>query len=651
MIKKGGSRQYARVTSGCVCPESMKKTAAFLLSLALLLSLLPEAVFAAPAGQRREEADIESIAQGIINWKKQDNGAAPEGNLLNDTYLELAGTTPGDWYPIGLGRLGVPDAYDAYLAVIKDIVQTRYKQPGKLSSVKSTEWHRISLAILAMGGDPTNMGLDEAGQPINLIADGSYNRGAATSLGRQGINGWIWGLICVDSMRYDIPAGSFYTRDDIIVEILRQQLADGGFTLTGETADPDITAMALQALAPYYNSEKRYTYQQKMLGSSVTKTVRQVVDESLHCLSALQLDSGDFKSWGTQNVESTCQVVVALCALGIDPQQDPRFIKNGVTLIDGILAYQLPDGGFVHSYTYDPENPTSLPDQSNTMASEQTLYTMAAVLRQMRGQRTLYDFRPEQSTALRQRIEDLTLHIEGASGKTAAAGLTELLGSFYSLPETERSYVYNYWKLSDLAKAAGIDVAAIAKETPVVHSPEDTAEEPPLLYFSDSDKAAVDALPTPLTTEQYVLVVKLLEKLEQSEDFTEKQAYLERLTQAKADILAVQAEVDAINAAILEQLYPFSHMSLGDKPVIDSIVRRYGALSPYDQAKIQRWEDVIKTKTKVDNLLRALVISVVCVVLCAVLTVVMVKRVKQRKRAKALDMEALAAQYAHEDTE
>lgn len=80
------------------------------------------------------------------------------------------------------------------------------------------------------------------------------------SLGRQGINGLIWGLITLDSMYYEIPEGAYYSRDDIIVQILGLQLADGGWALTGSVSDPDITAMTLQCFAPYYNSEKEYTY-------------------------------------------------------------------------------------------------------------------------------------------------------------------------------------------------------------------------------------------------------------------------------------------------------------------------------------------------------------------------------------------------------
>lgn len=594
---------------------------------------------------------IRSIAQGIIDWKKRDNGSAADGFLINGTFLEQAGSTPGDWFPIGLGRLGIEDDYDGYLAVIKDVVEERYKEPGRLSSAKATEWHRISLSVLAMGGDPTSIGTDQNGQPINLIADGTYDRGKTTSLGRQGINGWIWGLIALDSMRYKVPEDAFNTRDDIIIEILRQQLEDGGFALSSKMADPDITAMAVQSLAPYYNSEKVYTYIWKATKTEVSKTVRQVVDESLACLSGLQNDEGDFSSWGTRNVESTDQVAVALCSLGIDPLTDERFIKNGNTLLDGILQYRMQDGGFVHSFTYDPENPTSLPDQSNTMSSEQTLYTMAALWRHQNGMRDLYDFRPEQSKTLKERITTLEEKIAGISGATPKSELNSLLTDYYSLPEDERDYVHTYWSLSDAAKAAGVDVEAIAGSTEVVESPDDAEEDTVLLYFSDVDKAAVDALPEKLTTEQYVTVTKLLDKLENAEDFDGKEHYLQKLATAKNQIAAVQAAIDAINAEVLEKLYPFESISLGDKAVVDDIVARYNALSEYDRAKIDRWEDVVKTKTKIDNLLRGIVIAVVLCVAAAGVTAFVVLHIRKRRRSKRLAMEELAAQYEDEDDE
>ena len=91
-------------------------------------------------------------------------------------------------------------------------------------------------------------------------------------------------------------------------------------------SDVDLTAMAVQALAPYYNSEE--TYEITRYKKQETKTVRQAVDAALTCLSESQRDDGGFVSWNMNNSESCCQVIVALCSLGIDPCGDSRFIKR-----------------------------------------------------------------------------------------------------------------------------------------------------------------------------------------------------------------------------------------------------------------------------------------------------------------------------------
>ena len=113
----------------------------------------------------------------------------------------------------------------------------------------------------------------------------------------------------------------------------------------------------------------------------------------------------------------------------------------------------------------------------------------------------------------------------------------------------------------------------------------------------------------------------------------------------------MQAEIDAINAEVLDKLYPFDTITLSDKATVDGIVSRYEALSPYDQAKIERWEDVVKTKTKLDNQLRGVVIAVTLCAVAAGIAVVVTLHLRSRRRKKRLAMEALAAQFADEDDE
>ena len=76
------------------------------------------------------------VALEIIEWKTNSNGTQEE-YLINDSFLNNAGTTSGDWYPIGLGRLGIKDNQEGYLAIVNNNVQTRYQKSYKLDKAKA----------------------------------------------------------------------------------------------------------------------------------------------------------------------------------------------------------------------------------------------------------------------------------------------------------------------------------------------------------------------------------------------------------------------------------------------------------------------------------------------------------------------------------
>lgn len=626
---------------------------------------------------------LRDTADGIIKWKKGNAGLddAVSSPLLSGTFLDLAGTTAGDWYPIGLSRLGISDDYDAYLAVLRENVRVRYGSSEKLSNTKATEWHRIILSVLAAGGDPTNMGKDKSGQTIDLISDGTYNRGKTVSLGKQGINGWIWGLIALDSMDYAVPDGAYNSRSDIIREILSRELTGGGFALIGTVVDPDITAMAIQALAPYYNSELKYDYLRKSDGAALNTTVRGVVDRALDRLSVLQTADGDFISWGTRNVESTCQVAVALCSLGIFPLSDERFIKNGKTLLDGIMKYRMSDGGFVHSFKYDPENPTSKPDKSNSMAGEQVLYTLAALLRCQSGMRALYDFLPELTEKQAARIAaadaDIRALSEGGitgSEVSAVAAVTAVAKKIYSMPLCLRRYIKGYSLLLSAAATVGTDLEDIEKSTAIVYDPsgdetkapggtgnpgdtkipDDTkvpAELPteapsdtgtgltPDTQIPDAvreDVAAIRALPgiETIDTSYYAEVLRLISKLEDCEDFEGRDVYYAELLALKARIAEIKAKIASLNAGIRENLYPFESITRKDRALIESIIGEYEKLSEHDRALIENYEDVIRAKTKLDSARRAVIIAVSLSIVVITAVCVLTVRIRRRRAEK-----------------
>ena len=146
--------------------------------------------------------------------------------------------------------------------------------------------------------------------------------------------------------------------------------------MTSGDSDVDLTAMALQSLA------KNQDY----------KNVKDSINKALNYLSKSQKNSGGFTSWGTENVESSSQVVIALSALNINAQTDKRFIKGNNTLLSAIMKYKTSDGGFTHSYVNDKDNPTAVAGKSNSMASEQTLLALSSYIRYVNGEKPLYDF-------------------------------------------------------------------------------------------------------------------------------------------------------------------------------------------------------------------------------------------------------------------
>lgn len=594
--------------------------------------------------------ELRDTIEDIINWKKKSIGLKNDDTLFNNKFLQNAGDTSVDWYPIGIGRVGYEDDYESYLAVINDVVEKRYEERHKLGKAKSTEWHRISLAILAAGGNPREVGTDQAGKSIDLIADGTYNRGETRSLGAQGLNGWIWGLIALDSLRYKVPEDAHETRKDIIENILSSQLKDGGFALMlSDNQDIDITAMALQALAPYYNSEETYTYNQLVLDQEVTKTVRQVVDEALDSLSEAQLSDGEFASWDTPNVESTVQVIVALTSLGIDPLTDERFIKDGNNLLDVLLNYRMDDGGFVHSFTYDEENASSLPNESNSLATEQVLYGLVSMLRHAEGYRTLYDFREEIDSELKEEIDTLNDSIEMLSDNVTEKEenvVEELFKDYLQIPVSERLYVYNYKKLANAMKDLEISNTSEAMTehigefesgdgviTPIFNN---EVPEQKDMKFTVNDNNKVGNLPKDITTEYEVEVVKLMERLQQAVNKDEYEHLEVVLNEKKQEIEEIKQEIEKLNSNIMQQLYPFENIKIKDKENVEDIMNRYEQLSDYDQEKIESYDDVEKSYVQIESLIRARYIAVGVAVTVVILSFIVIYRFRKRKKEKEM---------------
>ncbi|MCM1364536.1 MAG: bacterial Ig-like domain-containing protein, partial [Faecalibacterium sp.] len=428
-----------------------------------------------PAFNEKTElsAKLASYIRLAVNSTKTNYELNSADSLLgNEKYLSDASSTATDWMALAMGRFGYRDiddtyrymiddgeGYEKYLAAMKSYIEERYTENnGHLNDFKATEWHRAAVAIAALQGDPLNFGTYND-QPINLIADGSYSCVVDGGVAKQGINGLIWGLIALDAGFYDVPDDASLTRQGFIEELLKLQLTDGangneygGWVLSGygSSSDVDITAMAIQALAPYYNDDTVYTYTNESSKKQVAKTVRQCVDEALDRLGSMFSSDAAFSSWDTQNVECAAQVLVALCSLGINPANDGRFItEKGETLLDGIMKFRVENGGFSHT----------LNGGWNSMATDQVTYALVAYWRFENGLRSLYDMREEHTKDFDEKIASVEAAISEIpnqpTNKEYKEKIKAALEKADSIKFDERRYIGNYEKLATALSIIG----------------------------------------------------------------------------------------------------------------------------------------------------------------------------------------------------
>ena len=288
-------------------------------------------------------------------------------------YIQSAVSAPvvsylfGEWAVLGQARAGVElsDAYiQAYYDKVVAYVRKNMGADGVLRDPEShnpviTDNERIALALTAIGKDPANVG----GKNL-LAALQDKDIMKVTDTSDTDINGLVMGLLALNSRNYTSDTSW------LVQAILGQQNADGSWSASADTkpaSDVDMTAMALQALAPYYKD-------------GGNETVNTAVERALNWLS------GKYQS-GYDSSESCAQVVIALSALNLDANTDARFTKTveGKTLsvLGNLLQYRVAkSGGFKHQFA----------DKAvNEMATEQALCAMAAYARFTEKANALYD--------------------------------------------------------------------------------------------------------------------------------------------------------------------------------------------------------------------------------------------------------------------
>ena len=316
------------------------------------------------AGEDISPDSLTQTMDGILAWQCAEHTVSNVQELLDTAYAGRAVNGTVQTYVIGLYGYQPDYDYTGYALGVQNAL--REDQISAMSLQKST------MVLSALQADNP--------VPVAVLEE---------TIGQQGIMSELFGLLMLDGMAAE---DGIWTREALVQEILSKQLPDGGFAITGTEGDVDVTAMALQALAPYYRDvqdgaerEKEAQGIQGAMEHENDAQVVQTVEHALVFLSEKQLATGDFESGGTPNAESTAQVVLALCALGRDVWTDELFIKTDVTLLDGLSRYRNADGGFSHT----------MAAASNDMASSQVFAALSALNRSM--QTTLKEEIPSDS--------------------------------------------------------------------------------------------------------------------------------------------------------------------------------------------------------------------------------------------------------------
>jgi len=306
------------------------------------------------------------------------------------------GSTGGEWAVLAVARdLGTADHsewYGKYLAALDDKLNA-VGFDGIGGENKYTEYARITLALSALGIDASAYEADGAEY------DFTAKLSETDKVEAQGINGPTFALIALDSKPY-APENT-EIREHYVDYIVGKAIADGGWNLNedADVADVDMTAMVMQALAPYYNTNP---------------AVKAAVDKAITALrNAQDKVAGGFYSWGTYCSESTAQVIVALASLGIDPTGADWTVNINRNPVTALMQFRdAATGGFKHAVNGGVDQ----------MASEQSAYALVAYDRFLKDRATLYDMSDAFDTQIRD-IKVKGYKAEPGEGNTFTAEL------------------------------------------------------------------------------------------------------------------------------------------------------------------------------------------------------------------------------------
>lgn len=298
---------------------------------------------------------------------EENNADVTVDKAISETAQYIMNNSKSDWEILALLRSNRTIEDTAFAEEYYTGIQNKLKETGSPilsgSETQLTDNSKAILTLSAMGINCTDISGCNIVEPLSNIEN----------IKVQGINSAVYALMALDAGGYTTSDSE--TRTKLIEYILSDQMENGAWAFSkiwSPNGDVDITAMAVQSLAPYVSSND---------------SVKTAVEKAVNYLSQQQLENGGYTSYGNENCETVAQVIIALTALGKDPASEEAFVKVNGGLVDNMLSFYKDGGGFSHTKG----------GAVNGMATVQAMLALDSLKLYENG-RTLYDMVPEMFT-------------------------------------------------------------------------------------------------------------------------------------------------------------------------------------------------------------------------------------------------------------
>lgn len=312
-----------------------------LLGILLVLSLIVPAVSAesveGKVAQESNQVDI-MLADALNFYKTErfDKKHFPWGDPLELSWTEVVALQASSSL-LTDGTLELPEWTE--------------KDPGFKETTGDTDHIRYIFGLIALGKDPS----DAWETHRNLFSELAAQQQEDGSIG--GANKHAWAMLALNTGEKLGYTNNRWTTDkkkQALEHLLSLEIPSGGFTLWGDKADPDMTAMVLLALADYQDEA----------------VVQQAIERTIESLHNQQMDSA---AWGTgnkANSNSTATVISGLIAVQEDPLS-ASWKKNGRTPVNALKEFQLDSGAFAFTLGSNPS--------VNLKSTEQSLVALQEI--------------------------------------------------------------------------------------------------------------------------------------------------------------------------------------------------------------------------------------------------------------------------------